>query len=400
MAISPTAGEIVMVLALARSAQRWVGSRHPANVLTQDQDHLFEPLDSPEPAGAHLLGELRRAGYLLGLGWLHRQPACDDITVLEAAGKMRGRKLTELQEWRRGHGVLWFGEMLRADGRTPRRRHATALRAASGDGESRLRRILFGPGRSEAGPARRVGLATLEAWTIIRVDDWIWRESVFFRVCSVGSGSVGARGSPRCEEATAGQIGFIPELIDVATNVAPLLIDTATVTEDGLYSLDLVEHAMLEGVVRDSDSRGEASAQNSRRTDTGSSASVSDTIEPDEATRSYVGCRDAESLVPLHQILPYGSQYRDTTSSAGHAWVNADIREDEQVRRAVEQVEATIRRHTGTQPLVLSAYSDSSVTGRGVAGSAAIVIETADGEVVATVRRAPTDMALSSGRTE
>ena len=37
MATSPTAGENVMVLALARSAQRWAGSRQPANVLSQDQ---------------------------------------------------------------------------------------------------------------------------------------------------------------------------------------------------------------------------------------------------------------------------------------------------------------------------------------------------------------------------
>ena len=83
-----------MVLTLTRSARRWVGSRQPANVLPQDQVQLFEPLGSSAPAGAHLLGELRRAGYLLGLDWLHRQPACDDITVLEAAGKMSGRKLT------------------------------------------------------------------------------------------------------------------------------------------------------------------------------------------------------------------------------------------------------------------------------------------------------------------
>ena len=48
----------------------------------------------------------------------------------------------------------------------------------------------------------------------------------------------------------------------------------------------------------------------------------------------------------------------------------------------------------------VNAYSDGSVTGRGVAGSAAIVIETPAGEVVATVRLAPTDVALSSGRTE
>ena len=102
----------------------------------------------------------------------------------------------------------------------------------------------------------------------------------------------------------------------------------------------------------------------------------------------------------MHQILPYGSQFRDTTSSAGHAWVNAGIRDDDQVKNAVAQVEAAKRRHTGTQPLILSAFSDGSVTGRGVAGSAAIAIETADGEVVATMRLAPTDMALSSGRTE
>ena len=40
------------------------------------------------------------------------------------------------------------------------------------------------------------------------------------------------------------------------------------------------------------------------------------------------------------------------------------------------------------------------MTGRGVAGSAAIVIEVDGGEVIATVRLAPTDVALSSGRTQ
>ena len=183
---------------------------------------------------------------------------------------------------------------------------------------------------------------------------------------------------------------MLGELFGIATNEAPLLVDTVAVTEEGLYSLDPVEHAMLEDVVRDLGSRGETLAQNS----------VSDTTETDNASGAYTGCRDVESLTSLHQILPYGSQFRDTTSSAGHAWVNADIREDEQMRRAVEQVEAAIQRHSGTQPLVLSAYSDGSVTGRGVTGSAAIVIETPDGEVVATVWLAPTDMALMSGRAE
>ena len=181
---------------------------------------------------------------------------------------------------------------------------------------------------------------------------------------------------------------------------APLLIDTAGITKEGLYALDSVEYSMLVDVARDSDSSSDAPASNSRRTDMGSSDSASDTDVAGVASGEYEGYRDVESLTPLHQILPYGSQLRDTTSSAGNALANTDIHEDAQVRDAVAQVEATIRRHAETQPLVLSAYSDGSVTGRGVACSAAIVIETTGGDVVATIRLAPTDMALSSGRTE
>ena len=40
------------------------------------------------------------------------------------------------------------------------------------------------------------------------------------------------------------------------------------------------------------------------------------------AAGTYGGCRDVASLTPLHQILPYGSQLRDTASSAGYAWAN------------------------------------------------------------------------------
>ena len=144
---------------------------------------------------------------------------------------------------------------------------------------------------------------------------------------------------------------------------------------------------------------GEANS-NSRRTDMDDRQSESDDSATINGDGAYDGCRDLESLTPLHQILPYGCQFRDTTSSAGHAWVKAGIRDDVQVRRAIEQIEAVVRCCSGATPLVLSAYSDGSVMGRGVAGSAAIAIETPDGEVVATVRLAPTDVALSSGRTE
>ena len=91
----------------------------------------------------------------------------------------------ELQGWRQGNWVLWVSELLRADGRTPRRRYSDQLRAASGADEARLKRLLFGPGRSEAGPTRRVGPATLEAWTTVRVGDWLWRGSALNQVTSI-----------------------------------------------------------------------------------------------------------------------------------------------------------------------------------------------------------------------
>ena len=179
------------------------------------------------------------------------------------------------------------------------------------------------------------------------------------------------------------------------------MVDTAGTTKDGLYSMDADEHSMLLDVARGRDGLGDEPAPKSRRTDKSGRDSASGAGGADDARGEYEeGCRDVESLTPLHQILPYGSQFRDTTSSAGHAWVNADIRDDDQVKHAIAQVEAAVRRHTGAQPLILSTYSDGPVTGRDVAGSAAIVIETADGEVVATIRLAPTDVALSSGRTE
>ena len=401
IATSPTAGENVMVLALVRSAQRWVGSRQPVNVMPQGQVSLFEPLDSTAPAGAHLIGELRRAGYLLGVDWSHKQPSVDDLTVLEAAAAKPGRQLKELQSWRRGHGVLWVSELLRADGRTPRRHYMAQLRAASGADEARLRRILFGPGRIEAGPARRVGLPTLEAWTTVRTGDWLWIDSALNQVVSVEGGRMKARASARCDTERTSSVVFQPgEVADVEKHVVPILVDSADVTTDGLYSMEADEHAMLVDVAKACGSSGDDSASNSRRADGSDSDSASEGLGDDDERGEFKGCRDAESLTPLHQVLPYGSQFRDTTSRAGHAWVNADICDDEQVKRAVAQVEAAIRRHAGTQTLVLSAYSDGSVTGRGIAGSAAIVIETNDGEVVATVRLAPTDVALSSGRTE
>ena len=217
---------------------------------------------------------------------------------------------------------------------------------------------------------------------------------------SVVDGRVRARGSTRCDTEATNRINFWPgEAVDIAKHEPPLLVDTAELTGDGSYAMDADEYLTLIDVALDCGSAGDETVSNSRRADMSGGGSSSEADE-DDARGEYEGCRDHESLTPLHQVLPYGSQFRDTTSSAGHAWVNADIRNDVQVKDAVAQVEAALRRHAGAQTLVLNAYSDGSVTGRGVAGSAAIVIETPAGEVVATVRLAPTDVALSSGRTE
>ena len=156
-----------------------------------------------------------------------------------------------------------------------------------------------------------------------------------------------ARASVMCNTERTSSIDFQPgEVADVMKHVAPILVDSAGVTEDGLYSMEADEHAMLLDVERARGSLGDDSAPNSRRADSSDSGSASEELREDDARGEYEGCRDIESLTPLHQVLPYGSQFRDTTSSAGHAWVNADIRDDEQVKHAVAQVEATIRRHT------------------------------------------------------
>ena len=166
---------------------------------------------------------------------------------------------------------------------------------------------------------------------------------------SIGSGRVRARDdSVRCDTEATNRVDFLPgELTVIAKDEAPLLVDTAEITKEGLYSMDTVEYSMMVDVACDSGSLSDESASNSRRTDMGGSGPVNDTDVAGVVSGAYEGCRDVESLTPLHQILPYGSQLRDTTSSAGHAWVNADIREDDQVRDAVAQAEATIRRHAG-----------------------------------------------------
>ena len=115
-----------------------------------------------------------------------------------------------------------------------------------------------------------------------------------------------ARDSVRCDTEETNRAGFLPGvLIDIAKDAEPLLVDTAEATKEGLYSMDAAECAMVMGVACDSDSSSDEEASNSRRTDMDGSGSVGDTDVGGVASGEYKGCRDVESLTPLHQILLY-----------------------------------------------------------------------------------------------
>ena len=128
------------------------------------------------------------------------------------------------------------------------------------------------------------------------------------------------------------------EVADIAKHETPLIVDTAGTTKKGLYSMGADENSMLLDVACGRNGSGDEPVPKSRRTDKDGGGSAGGADGDGDARGEYEGCRDAESLTPLHHALPYGSQFRDTTSSAGHAWVNADIRDDEQVKHAVAQV--------------------------------------------------------------
>ena len=85
---------------------------------------------------------------------------------------------------------------------------------------------------------------------------------------SIGNGRVRARGSVRCDTEETNRVDFLSgELIGIAKDAAPLLVDTAEVTKEGLYSMDVVEYSMMMDVVCDSDSSSDETAPNSRRAD-------------------------------------------------------------------------------------------------------------------------------------
>ena len=76
-------------------------------------------------------------------------------------------------------------------------------------------------------------------------------DSALNQVVSVAGGRVRARASTWCDTEQTNRVDFQPgEVVDIAKHEAPLLVDTAGTTKDGLYSMDADEHSMLLDVAR------------------------------------------------------------------------------------------------------------------------------------------------------
>ena len=125
-------------------------------MLSTDELHLLEPLDTAAPQAAHMFHELRKLGYKAAVGWVVRPPAAGDETIYGAYMREAGATgrteaaIARLQRWRREHNVMWVSELFRTDGITLRDRFTTNLAAREQWCEPdaiRLCDIAFGRGR-------------------------------------------------------------------------------------------------------------------------------------------------------------------------------------------------------------------------------------------------------------
>ena len=161
-------------------------------MLHTDDLKLFHPLGSSAPQAAHMFYELRSLGYSLVMGWVNEPYAAGDATIydvlLTAAGEGKGLKDSELanmQRWRRDNKVMWVSELLRADGRTLRRRFTAGLNNAVTNCEPdamRLCKLAFGSGRTAPALTARVGLPLAAAWDSMEIGDFVWRKNC---VCKI-----------------------------------------------------------------------------------------------------------------------------------------------------------------------------------------------------------------------
>ena len=113
------------------------------------------------------------------------------------------------------------------------------------------------------------------------------------------------------------------------------------------------------------------------------------------------GVSDHSCVTQAHETLPWGAQFRNLASAAGHAWIGYDLSQDDQVRLAEQRVSELVAGCCDDgDVVVVGAYSDGSVLANGVEGPAAAIVRVAGVDVSATVRLASADVPLSSGRSE
>ena len=97
------------------------------------------------------------------------------------------------------------------------------------------------------------------------------------------------------------RVAFQPgEVVDIVKHVAPLLVDSAGMTEDGLYSMEADENSMMLDVARGCGSSGDEPAPKSRRTDRSGSGSASASPPPSGATSSPSTSTTASDARPRH----------------------------------------------------------------------------------------------------
>ena len=105
---------------------------------------------------------------------------CDAVLGLagnDDDGAMTDDDTYDFQRWRRGLGIIWTSELLRADGRTLRTRFAAGLMRRVRNCEAdalRLCNIASGRGRTLPGPRSRVGLPLPAAWEVLDVGEFLW----------------------------------------------------------------------------------------------------------------------------------------------------------------------------------------------------------------------------------
>ena len=133
-----------------------------------------------------------------------------------------------------------------------------------------------------------------------------------------------------------------------------------TCDTDGVVHVEASEVEMLRDVAARVTSRAETSTDKSDWTPYGRSLGGGISYGPTTDTAAE-GILDFGGVAGAHQMLPWGSQYRNVVSREGHAWVLADPTRAPQVAAAAELAEGmSSAMAVGSR----ADYSDACVLGR------------------------------------